>query len=234
MTLYSLARWALARVVSLPWFWLWFVLLGTLGPGARMFFPLATTTRSEQGDALVYELAFLAILAGAIAGSQILQEAPYVLAPLDPLRRIGVETAIQSTTVAAFLVAGLVPLMLMKVEVGSVLPARLAGGVFLTHLHVLAVSVLLLRIPIPPTARLLLLPALVWVVPAILDARTGALGWVVGLLDSRASLSRPGAALERKDDLLTTLFALRPTAALFLAAALLRPPTLPHALRHPG
>jgi hypothetical protein len=229
-----LAQWALQRVVRFPWFWLWAIALAALGPLAHVFLPLATTTRDMEVAGLLYEIVFLALLAGAVAGLRVVQEAPYLLFPLDPVRRLAVESAVLTTTAGAFLVVGLLPLAIAQRDLGLFLRPELAVRGLLTHLHLLAASLLLLRLPVPPTARLLLLPALVWVVPAAVAGRSNLLTGLVQLLDASAPLSAPGAAFETRDELLGSLLALRPILALFLAAALLRPPPLPHALRHPG
>jgi hypothetical protein len=227
-----LVRWALLRVVRFPWFWLWAVTLAALGPCARAFLPLATTTRGTDAAGLLYEIAYLALLGGAIAGMRVLQEAPYLLFSLDSLRRLGVESAVLCTTAAAFLVAGLGPAALAQEDLGSFLRADVPLGVLLTHLHLLAFGLLSCACP-PPTLRLLCSRRCV-VVPACFDVRSGPFAGFISLLDASAPLSAHGTAFETRDALQGSVLALRPILALFLAAALLRPPPLPHALRHPG
>ncbi len=226
-----LLRWALGRVLRYPWFWLWAGGLAALGPAVRVLRPLGTTTRGNDGAGLLLELAFLAILAGVVAGMSVLLEAPFLLAPLGRFRRLGVEAAVCTVTTLPFLLSGLLPLALLDAPRGAFSLPGLAQSALVAHLHVLAIGSILLRVPLPVTVRLLLLPGLAWVMPAFLGDAAGPAAWLGWLCDASRPLSQASEALDSW--IAPPLPFLRPIAALLLAATLLDPPALPHALRHP-
>ena len=225
MLLPSLARWILLRTVRHPWYWAW--VLGVTGLWILIvaFGPLGITTRNSASTKLAYEVAFLSLLAGCSFGLDALSRQEWILQPLGFGRRVLTEWLVIALAASPCLFAGMLPLFWTGAPPA---PVGIAIGVAATLLHLAAAASLILRLGMPAPYPALLLPLLVWILPALTaTVLEGRLTWV---LSARRPLSPTdwafesgwGAALDPRPVLLLLLFAVLPTRRRAL-----------HALRHP-
>ncbi|MDP6762690.1 MAG: hypothetical protein QF860_07485 [Planctomycetota bacterium] len=163
-----LGAWALARA---------------LGPGGG----------TEVGAETLYDVAFLAALAGAVLALGSLGECAWILARAATPRRLGARAARRLAGAGgAASLALLVPYSLAlsgaPLAAGVPLGAPLALGVLGAGAHLALVGALLLNAPLSTPSRLLALPALTWLLPALLDGEGAWWGRLARLLDASRHL----------------------------------------------
>ncbi len=223
------ARWVALRLMRHPATWLWVALLAAVWPTIAALTPVGLTTDSATEARAIYEVAFIACAVASLAALAIHLNADAFLAPLSPLQRATVE-------VSGHLAAGIVfvvPLLIAAYAVGaptaSFVPTRLPLGALLTQLHLAGLAIALSRVPLPRAALLAVLPALAWLLPALLPDRGGLWAGVRHVLDCARHLDflaeRPGSGAHRIADSLPIIG--------LLGIGLLLPRQLTHALRHP-
>jgi hypothetical protein len=171
VALFSTLRWVLGHLVRDPLIWLWGAVVMGAWPLIAALTPVGLTTANRAPAAALYDVAFMALLVGNLAGARVVARGAWFLAPLPPGRRIAVELVGLSAGAGAFLTAGLLGAAL----VGAPLEGQLLTGCGLAHLHLAAVGLLLLRAPLGHVGRMLALPMVAWLLPALL-AGTGAPG----------------------------------------------------------
>jgi hypothetical protein len=202
--------------------------------GIEAFGPLGITTRGSTSRSLFYEVAFMSLLDGSVFGVDALGRQEWLFAPLGLIRRILAEWLVVFTAGLAFLIAGLLPALWLGVwspGQGSTTLAGTCGVLLATQVHLAAAVTLIQRLPLAPPAPALLLPLLVWVLPAVLTTR-GALGnRLAWLFASRRPLSPEDGAFE---SLLGAALDPRPACFLLLLAVLLTRRAVLHALRNSG
>ena len=226
------ARWVLSLLGRHPLIWLWAALVAAVWPAVLLFTPIGTTSAGQGSALALHELAFVALLLGVLAGLLVVQRGAWFLEPLSPGRRLATEFMALSAPAPLFLMAALVPAVMLGgaggAETWTLLPVR----VVLAHLHLVAVALVLLRAPLGPTLRLVALPLAVWVLPALLLPAEPWGGRIAGWLEASRPLRLSADTLS-----LTTALssALAPTIGILALALLLSqaPPRIAHALRNP-
>ncbi len=176
MALILTARWVFFHLIRNPLTWLWVLLVVSVWPLTAALTPLGHTTADGTPTAQLYDVAFLALLAGTCAGLGVLSQWHWFLAPLTALRR----TAVEAVGLGASALLVLALTLGVAAAIGTPLHSALFAGAALSALHVVSVALLLLRFRASSTARLLALPVVVWVLPALL-----------------ATMPAPGPALAR-------------------------------------
>ena len=160
----STIRWVVVSVAKDPLAWLSGAILVSIWPFVAAFGPLGITVGTGESTTQLYELAFWSLLVGSMLATGALSRGEWFLAPLEPLRRTGLEVgAILVTAVGgALLVVG------SAWTIGAPVDRALFGGAALSALHLAAASSLILRLPLAGPVRALVLPLGVWVTPALL------------------------------------------------------------------
>jgi len=190
MTALAITRWILMHTLRNPLGWGLLCVNALAWPALRHFTPIGITTASEDGASLVYEVAFLAALVGALLGLGALEAIRSVLqrAAAGPrLRAQFVALAVSSSGWA--LVACAFPLLAGGMGEGR--RFRLLVGISLACLHLAALGVLLLRARVPAGVRSLGLLLLAWWVPTLLGTSSHLGSWTSALLDVAATLRPP-------------------------------------------
>jgi len=229
--LLATARWVLSLLARHPLLWLWAALMAAVWPAVLIFTPIGTTTAGHGSALALHELAFVALLLGALAGLLVVQKGQWFLEPLSPGRRLATEFVALSAAGPVFLLAALVPAIILGGAGGAptwwLLPAR----VLLAHLHLSAIGLVLLRIPLGPAPRLVALPLAVWVLPALLSS-AGSWPWrVAAWLEASRPLRLSADSLSLGTALSS---ALAPTIGMLALALLLSQPpiSIAHAVRN--
>lgn len=223
------ARWILVLLLKRPSTWLWAAFVAATWPAVAAFTPLGTTTASAGSAPALYEVAFVALLLGTLAGTAVLQRGAWFLAALAPARRLTVELSSLFAAGLPFLVAGLLPGLLLG-QGAALRPDRIPLGAAICQLHLAAIALVLLRLPLSSPARLAALPLLVWVLPSLVP-EAGLVGRFVHVdLDVGRHLD-PGRGTVLAPNAWKACFG--PIIGLLGAAFLLaRSPLAPHALRN--
>jgi hypothetical protein len=230
MLVVTTARWILVLLSRRPSTWLWAAFVGATWPAVAVFTPLGTTTAGGGSSPALYEVAFAGLCLGTLAGTAILQRGEWFLAPLTPGRRLTVELSALFAAGFPFLAAGLLPGYLLG-EHAAFHSGEILLRAAVCQLHLAAIAILLLRLPLSSAGRLAALPVLVWVLPSLVP-ETGFLGRLVQL--------DLGVVRHLDPDQRTVLgqntwkASLGPIIGLLGTALLLaRSSRDPHALRHP-
>ncbi|MDP6408001.1 MAG: hypothetical protein QGI46_01350 [Planctomycetota bacterium] len=223
MSVLAVARWMALHTLRRPIAWVGLVACLGIWQLARRLGPLGSGADATE---LLYEVAFLASLLGALLALSALGECEWFLLRLARPRRLAARAAgLFAGGAGALALALLAPLSvsLLRPEPSPAAPdpgtaidlawsLNLSMGLFGLLAHLTVVGTLLLQAPLSTTQRTLALPSLTWILPALI----GSEGWwaarLVRLLDpSRHLAAAAGATGPGADSLL-------PVAALTLCA----------------
>ena len=225
MTVLAITRWILLRTLREPLAWGLAVVGALAWPALARLAPIGISSSEGGSLALVYEVAFIALLVGGTLGLSRAARVDPLLARATPRTRLAATAAVVATSATLWaLLAGLPPFLLGVLDpVGEGSGALLGLG--LAALQLAALGAALAAAPLPAPARSLGLPLLAWWVPALLGTSLLA-RWTASLLDVQATLIPPPtgwspAALATR---------IGPMMGLYLAALLLaeRGRTAPH------
>ncbi len=227
----SLAWAGAARTLRAPTLWLWGAGLAAAWPLALALTPLGTTTKGSSGSGLASEVAYLSILVGVSFGLLQLPRLGWLLAPQTPARRTGLQAAALVGYALPLVLAGVLPGAFLVQDGSAALELGLRSALALAHLVALALA--LMQLSIEAWVRAACLPALSWLLPALLGSASGTgagLLWLLGCpsLQIPPSESVSGGALWKGE--------MGPIIGLTLAALLLAERRSPYsnALRHSG
>ena len=219
----STTRWVVVSVAKDPLAWLSGAILVSIWPFVAAFGPLGITVGTGASTTQLYELAFLSLLVGSMLATGAISRGEWFLAPLEPLRRTGLEIGAILITAGGW--AGFV--VGAAWTIGAPVDRALLGGAALSALHLAAASALILRLPLPGPVRALVLPLAVWVTPALLSGASDPIPVLARVLEAGQhlafSLAGDSAPAQRDSAVL-------PIIGLALAATLL---CRPNAIRHP-
>lgn len=243
------ARWVLGTLLRQPAVWLWTALMLALWPAVLALAPGGQVSGLLLDAAPIYEIAFLALLSGVVAGANAIQGESaqgdtrrrgqgrfdsWFLRPLSVPRRLVVESVALSVGAALFLVPALLPALLLPGAAPDVRWAPLLLGSLQTHAHLSAIALLLLRTPAAPAQRALALPVLTWVLPALAPPSSAAAPYLRHLLAAGGVLSQAGQAPASVPSGAAWLAGWGPIIGLGLIAWLVSgPAAATHALRNP-
>lgn len=190
VTALVITRWILIRTLRSPLSWALLCFGGLFWPALARFTPVGITTASEDSAALVYEIAFLATLLGAVLGMHALGSIQTVLQRASPAARWRAEAvAIWTSAVCWAVLASAWPLRFGGV--GEGLRLELVIALALGAAQLAALSTLLLGAQLPLAARSLGLFLLAWWIPSLLGTTTNIERWTSALLDVAANLRPP-------------------------------------------
>lgn len=226
----AIARWVAGLLIRRPLVWLWAALMAAIWPAVVRFSPLGVTTSADGAAPVVYEVAFMACLAGVLLGMAVLQRGAWFLELVEPVRRMTAELSALAAATSVLLVAGLLPVVLLGGAGESLSGSEVPLRALVCWLHLSAVALVLLRLPLPGHARLVILPLATWVVPALLSLTgTG------GELASHAFDAARALRLREESVLGGWKASAFPIIGMLWAARLLaRPPQPVHEIRNPG
>ncbi|MEO2162863.1 MAG: hypothetical protein ABGY29_10095 [bacterium] len=157
----STSRWVASRLLRQPAFWVLGGTIGALWPTVASLSPMGLTTSEGSIPGVLYEAAFLSVLAGHCLAMTMAGTLEWFVKPLTLVRRATFYLA-ASTTAAALLLAAA---LCLPVLLGTPSPPLLA--LCLTHLHLAAISLILVQIPVPAAARAPALLVSAWILPAL-------------------------------------------------------------------
>ena len=209
------SRWVASRLLRLPAFWALAAVIGALWPTIAALSPLGLTTSTATVPGVLYEAAFLSLLAGHCLALTMTGKLDWFVRPLALVRRAACDVAASTTSASLLLAAALC----LPVLLGT--PSPPFWALALTHLHLAALGLVLLQLPIPPEARAPALLVCAWILPAITSA-VPHLGPVIeGIFNAGTHLGLARIADGFSPPLLL------PVVGLALAAWMLEAPTAP-------
>jgi hypothetical protein len=209
------SRWVASRLLRQPAFWALGGAIGALWPTIATLSPMGLTTSQGTVPGVLYEIAFMSLLAGHALAMTMTGTLEWFVKPLTLARRATFCLA-ASTTAAALLLAAALGL---PVLLGTPSPPLLA--LTLTHLHLAAICLVLMQVPVPPAARAPALLVSAWILPAV-GSTVPHLGPV---LSSIFNAGRPLDLARLSSGTCAPL--LLPIVGLALAAWMLERPTAP-------
>ena len=190
MTALAITRWILIRTLRSPLGWGLLCVSALAWPALRHFTPIGITTASDDGARLVYEVAFLAALAGSLLGLRALEAIQTVLQRAAAGPRLRAQFVALAVSAAGWaLVSCAFPLIAGGMGEGQ--RSGLLIGIALASLHLAALGVLLLRARLPAGVRSLGLLLLAWWIPTLLGTSSHLGSWTSALLDVAATLRPP-------------------------------------------
>jgi len=209
------SRWVATRLLRQPAFWALAVAIGALWPTVASLSPLGLTTSTATTPGVLYEVAFLSLLAGHGLAMSMAAKLEWFVKPLSLTRRAFFFLAASTTASTLLLSAALcLPVLLAT-------PGPPLWALALTHLHLAVLGLVLIQLPIPPGARAGALILGAWILPAIGTAMPHLGPALSGIFDAGVHLG-----LDRISSGASPA-ALLPIVGLGLAAWLLEPPTAP-------
>lgn len=212
---WATSRWVATRLLRQPAFWALAVVIGALWPTVASLSPMGLTTSSGTPPAVLYEVAFLSMLAGHGLAMSMAAKLEWFVKPLPLVRRAVFCLAASTAATALLLAAALcLPALLST-------PSPPLWALALTHLHLAALSLVLIQLPIPPGLRAFALIFGAWILPAIGTAVPNLGPVIFSIFDagSYLGLGRISSGISPA--------VLLPIIGLGLAAWLLEPPTAP-------
>ncbi|MCP3917896.1 MAG: hypothetical protein GY711_20305 [bacterium] len=219
----NLAVWVLRHQVRSPALWLWGAVFAATWPAVTVFTPLGVTTSMAGTPPLLYEIAFLASLVGQTAGIAQIEGSRWILGHGSAARRAFAEWIVLVSASLPFLAAALLPPLLLGAR-DSFGWGSLIGSAT-TLLHLSAIALVLVRLPISGAARLAALPVFAWVLPALVHGES-TLGIVLlHVFDAARHVQDP--------DLAGWTSAVLPIIGLLGAAFVSSRTSIPHAIRNP-
>lgn len=172
-----------------PLGWLLVVLLLLSWPALRTFLPLGLVTADLHHWTGAYEVAFLGGALVIVLGMAPLDGFSWLLRPAGPSGRIALQGAALTLTAALAGALALVPAHLFhEWQLVSFRAGESLGALVLGWLHVAALALCALQLPLEPRVRAILVLALVTVVPGLLTGETGAGRAALSWLDAGETL----------------------------------------------
>ena len=183
-------RWILFRLLTQPIVWVWITITAFLWPAVTGFAPVHDSTGDALETSALYEVAFLSLLLGAALTVNVIGRFEELFRRSPTLRRVSVQGVALATGSTVFGVAGVaLPLVGFVLE-GHVAPfSGLALGATLVVGHLAAMGVLLLQVRMPGGIRPLLLPLLVWLMPALTGDTSNPAAWFARGFDASRHLA---------------------------------------------
>ena len=164
---------AAAVLIGMPWLLL---ALGTIG----------LASDSSRIVPMSYELAFVGALFGCGTGLSALEELERFLAPLSPIGRASAQDFVLLSSTACL---GLLPILPVLALGMGLAGNELALAAIGTLCHLVALGLLLLRLPWLRGGRAIALPIVAWFLPAVLPLHVPILASMMALLSPSAWLS---------------------------------------------
>ena len=191
-----------------PLTWALLVLALISWPISVAIAPLTTTLSSGTAAHLSYDIAFIALIVGALFGDMRLEELRWLLCRQSPPR-------VAASSVLLLASSSLLPATLCLVPM-AILSAHVPGGVLmnlvLAALHLAVIVQLLNALGFSPSSRSVGIPILALLLPASIPSGAGPFSFLWRLLDPLA-----GAPLENTSFTMIT-FQLGSIVALYLLA----------------
>lgn len=225
------ARWVALHLLRRPWIWLTGLLAAGLWALTATLGPVGIGTDPSLLQRAHGQLAFLGLLIGTALATHLLSRAEWLLARTSARRRLGA----RAWALGAGAALGWIATATLPLATGSpweslelLVPTLFAG------LHLCALALVLLELPLSAAGRSILLLGTAGLAPAILQGSGRGADWLARLLDASRSL---GAELHSHDPHLGESSV--PILAWILVAILLATPPnairpgSSHALRHP-
>ncbi|MEZ6017120.1 MAG: hypothetical protein R3F49_18530 [Planctomycetota bacterium] len=236
----ALARWTITEHARRPATWALLALFGAAWPAILVFGELGLTTRDGPLSTHSYEVTFLALLVGVTRGVETLARGSWFLGRAAPMRQIAAEAGALAGAATLPLAAALLPALWLAPAASGARDGAQLAAIALTGMHLLAIGLVALRLPLGPQRRALAVPLAAWVLPALVGTSGPTTGGPDLTILTRAltgafDVSRHGRlGLELEAGLAHRCMAILPMIALTGAAWLLlvRAPTV-HALRNP-
>ena len=218
MQAWTFVRWAPRLLRNQPMAWVALALCALLWLAIRTLSVYGITTKDASSWSYAYDVAFIASALGSGVASALLGRHRWLASQLSGGSRSRAEFLALWGCAAAFQAASLIlPVSLAGLPVLSMLPA-----LFLTSLHWSALGLALLRMPISAPLRPLVLWALGWWLPALLQDSSWVASRTRWLLATARYLETRSVRVET---LPATLADTVPAGTLILIALLLRPPS---------
>ncbi|MFT7669834.1 MAG: hypothetical protein ACI8X5_002541 [Planctomycetota bacterium] len=196
MYLVKVNLWMMRWILLSPLGWLWIVVSLSAIPLLDVLTPGSTLGHGQSLTNLFSQLTFLAGIGGAMLAVSALHSNRWVLTRCGTVKRLfsqGSAVTLASITGASFVAAG----SLWGIQ-ESPIDSPVIGAIGISSLHLAAMAILLLQLPRLIRYPAVLLPAIAWLLPALLSP-TGAIGKILILaLDARCDpnlLRDPSLAL---------------------------------------
>ena len=212
------------RVFRTPAGLLWFGLSLVAGPVLAVFTPAGLLGHGDEPEGRLLQLTYLSQLTGALVSMVALDEGRWMFERCGPVRRVAQRWLAIFTTglIGSACVLGVAGALGQVGHWNHILPMVLVSA-----LHLSALAGWVLDAPGSQRGRLLLLPFLSWLLPAILQSSAWPVRWVIELLQSH-----PQAFEHRDPSLVELLAGVGPILVLASSHLLLVRWKQPHEVRH--
>ncbi len=229
MYLVATTRWTCAQLLRQPWFWVWTALMFAAWPMIVHLTPLGISSESGSDGRTLYEVAFIGGLIGCMQACVALGGVRWLIHSQPLSKRLGLVATMLATSTLLTAGTALLPACLLgQLSAVTYDPLHLLAALA----HLVAVALVVDSLPIHTSARVALLPLLVWILPALLAGAEGIGQWVGHCLDAHARLPRLESGTDSKGtDWKAILGPIIGCPALLVLC--IRTPRLLHALRDP-
>jgi hypothetical protein len=212
------------RVFRTPVGLVWLALSLIAWPVLAVFTPAGLLGHGDEPEGRLLQLSYLSQLTGALVSMVALEEGRWMLERCGPLRRVFLRwIAILTTSlIGSVCVLGVAGARGQVTDWMHILPMILVSG-----MHLSALAGWILDVPGSQRIRLLLLPFLSWLLPAVIQSSAWPVRWVIELLRSH-----PQAFDHRDPSLVELLAGIGPILVLASSHLLLVRWKQPYEVRH--
>lgn len=191
--LFAIPTWVVLSLLRQPAVWIWLGLLCAAWPALLTFSEVGITTDLATPQGALYELCFISLILGAFAGVSLLDAHQALFLRTAPHRRLGAEALGVASACLPFLIAAMAPALALGAGTHDLGLGGLPTRCLLASAHLVAISVVLLHLPLGTTARRALLPFAVWFLPATVPPESTLAPWIQRVLGIAGRLTPDGA-----------------------------------------
>lgn len=171
---FEILRWLVRRALSSPFAWIVTLGLIFLPLALRALGPLGWDGHGTGEHGFFYDLAFVSALLGAGFGVHAADDLRRAAPRLGSLRRWSLEALVLVACIVFPLLLAALPTLTRSVD-----PMRLA----VISMWMIALGLVLLRVPFPSGIRPIAVALLAWIVPALVPEKGAAARGVLALID---------------------------------------------------
>jgi hypothetical protein len=186
-------RWFTAMAIRSPAAWVVAACAGATWPLFTVLLSLGVTTSTRPPASTLYEIGFLAALVGAILSVVTLTQGSWWLSRTTPIRRFRAEfTGIAIGSFTLVMLAWALPCATSLTD-GNLPIKHMLSTAFIASLHLAAVGVCVLALPIGSLARAAVIPLVVWFAPSLLVGNNWILNGIRQCFDLAGNFEFPWA-----------------------------------------
>jgi hypothetical protein len=194
MTLWTLMTWLGRRCLGQPLAWLFIVICASAPSLSLALGPVGVASDFGRVHGSIYEVAFVSAMAGVLWGMGRLEEITPLLRRVVPVRVLAIEVLVLALPAAVCVAMTLVPNLLIAPRATAIWTQAWPGALWPVA-HLVAIALLLRKLPLASEVRSIALPTLAWVVPALLDSSSPVTRTMKTVLDATQDLPPQATAV---------------------------------------